>query len=40
VSPKNVVGAGRVSGGGVADDDGVWLVVGLCAVDVAEDPLV
>jgi hypothetical protein len=39
VSSKNVVAAGRVSGG-VTDEDTVWLVLGLRAVDVAEDPLV
>src|SRR4051812_25024720 len=38
VSPKKVVVAGRVSSVVAVDDDGVWVVVVLCPVDVPEDP--
>jgi hypothetical protein len=38
VSPKNVVVAGRVSPV-VLDEDGVWVVVELCPVDVPEEPV-
>jgi hypothetical protein len=37
VSPKNVVVAGRVSSGAAVDEDGVWVVVELCPVDVTEE---
>jgi hypothetical protein len=39
VSPKNVVVAGRVSCVLAADEDGVWVLVELCPVDVAEEPV-
>jgi hypothetical protein len=39
VSPKNVVVAGRVSSVVAGDEDGAWVAVVLCAVDVPEDPL-
>jgi hypothetical protein len=38
VSPKKVVVAGRVSSGAAVDEDGVWVAVVLCPVDVPEDP--
>jgi hypothetical protein len=38
VSPKNVVVAGRVSCAVSVDEDGVWVAVVLCPVDVLEDP--
>jgi hypothetical protein len=39
VSPKKVVVAGRVSSAAAAvDEDGVWVAVELCPVDVPEDP--
>jgi hypothetical protein len=38
VSPKNVVVAGRVACAVSVDEDGVWVVVVLCPVDVPEDP--
>jgi hypothetical protein len=38
VSPKNVVVAGRVSCAASVDEDGVWVAVVLCPVDVPEDP--
>jgi hypothetical protein len=38
VSPKNVVVAGRVSCGVAVDEDGVWVAVVLCPVDVPEEP--
>src|SRR5437016_11306077 len=39
VSPKNVVVAGRVSSAAGVDEDGGWVAVVLCPVDVPEDPL-
>jgi hypothetical protein len=38
VSPKKLVVAGRVSSAAAVDEDGVWVAVELCPVDVPEDP--